>query len=184
MKHSCGAILYTISPWGEVGVILGKEHGNYLQFKGCTQPGETKEQTAIREIYEETCGLVKIDKITLYHVFNTKHKHYHIGLCYVPYNIIYDFPKALKTEKRHDYLEKTAIRFFPLTYIRNKNIHKIAMYSIKFYWNVLMIISNEKKSTEKIDAHARLNIKMDNCKARSVNRCKLPWRRKIDIAIK
>ena len=96
-KHSCGALFYTYSPSGELGVILGdegREREEWLPFKGCAEDGETYEQAAIREIREESGGLVDIKTIILEHVFSTRRKHYHIGLIEVPHYIIEMYNKT------------------------------------------------------------------------------------------
>jgi ADP-ribose pyrophosphatase YjhB (NUDIX family) len=64
LLHSCGAVLYTIKG-SRLYVVLGKEGDAYFHFKGCCEPGETYEETAIREVYEETMGLVRIKSIAL-----------------------------------------------------------------------------------------------------------------------
>jgi len=138
MKHSCGAILYTRSPAGVFGIILGLEGNSWFPFKGCKQDNETFEETAIREIYEETCGVVKASSISLKHHFKTNHKYYHIGLYEVPYNIIPKFFRAIKNEKRKAFLEKKSIKFFPINVVHNiENIHSITLSSINFYRNEL-----------------------------------------------
>lgn len=146
MKHSCGAILYTYSPEGKLGVILGMEGCSWLPFKGCNNPDESYEDTAIREIYEETGGLIKIKNIILEHTFNSKHKHYHIGLCYVPHNIINNFNQINRDNLPKAFVEKNMIKFFPLNELRkSNNVHNITMSSIKFFWNKLIILSYGNK---------------------------------------
>ena len=146
MKHSCGALLYSWDLNGNFGIILGSEKDNWLPFKGGPDKDETYEQAAIREIYEETCGLVKLDNINLDHVFNTKHKIYHIGLIYVDYEIIKQFPiEVAKKQVGIDYrfLEKTALRFFPLAECMGSNeLHSISKLSIRYYWDKLLSIMN------------------------------------------
>jgi len=146
MKHSCGAILYTYDLYGKLGIILGMENNVWLPFKGSCEYGETKEETAIREIYEETCKLVQIDHIQLTHKFSSKHKHYHIGLCQVPYDIIHLFAIKRKKETNKKYTEKTKIRCFTLDELRtDKNIHNITKASIRFYWNDLIQLSKKRQ---------------------------------------
>lgn len=141
-KISCGALLYTYSPKGELGIILGLEKSNWLPFKGCNEKNETYEQTAIREIYEETSGLLKLDTISLRHEFRTKHKEYKIGLCYAEYSIIDNFKKRDKSKLSNCYKEKEKLRFFKLTNIlKNPNIHVITKESIKYYWADLNLIN-------------------------------------------
>jgi ADP-ribose pyrophosphatase YjhB (NUDIX family) len=156
MRHSCGAILYTYDPNGDLGIILGMEGTHWLPFKGGCEGDETIEETAVREIYEETCGLVHVTKISLDHVFNSKHKHYHIGLYEVPYDIIRQFPKKRKeaTEKR--FMEKQSVKFFPLTGLRcNKNIHSITRASIKFFWDQFIVLANNRQIIQKAGERLR-----------------------------
>ena len=83
--HSCGAILYTDFN-NDIYVILGMEKGMWFPFKGTRETGETCTEAAIREIYEETCSIVKLDDIELNCQYSTKRKYYHIGLVYVNHN--------------------------------------------------------------------------------------------------
>lgn len=146
MKNSCGAILYTFDKEGKIGVILGCEgFEEWLPFKGCNEEGETYEQTAIREIREETCGLVDINSIVLEHVFTTKHKIYRIGLCQVDFDIIEKFALARSAENRKEFREKQEIKFFALeTVFAKPSVHSISRASIKFYWDKLMTIAGKQ----------------------------------------
>ena len=145
MRHSCGAILYSYDTKGNLGIILGMEGTHWLPFKGGRDVGETLEDAAIREIYEETCKLVKIDTIKLEHSFSSKHKHYHIGLCNVPYEVIDKFESARENAVDKKYTEKTCIKFFPfLTLKKNSDLHSLTRASIKFYWNKLLALSFKK----------------------------------------
>lgn len=143
MKNSCGAIFYTYDPNGTIGIILGLEGVHWFPFKGCAEPGESLEQTAIREIKEETCGLVNLDKIHLEHYFTSKRKHYYIGLCLVDYNIIDMFSNARIDENRKEYREKKRLKFFTLQEaIMDSSVHSITKASIKYFWNKLMYLNN------------------------------------------
>ena len=133
---SCGAVLYTTDPHGQLGVILGVERTEsygYLPFKGRPEDNETYEQAAIREVYEETCGLVRVDHIDLCHQFATTHKRYFIGLIKVPYDIIEKFKIKRAQETRIVNMEKIKIKFFPLNQIHNHEIHPLSRLSIKFW---------------------------------------------------
>lgn len=142
--HSCGAILYTYMPNGKIGIILGLEYGHWFPFKGCQKEGETFKETAIREIYEETCGLIKLIDINLDQEFKTKHKTYHIGLEYVPRKLLDNFSLYRSLETRPDYMEKDAIHIFPLDDIwQNKKIHYITKKSIGFYKSQLLSKQNK-----------------------------------------
>lgn len=152
MKHSCGAIIYSYEPiTNKIGIILGLEGYHWLPFKGCTRKYESYEDAAKREIYEETCRLVNIDKINLEHNFNSKNKYYHIGLVYANYNIIEKFRKKRIKEDNIDFMEKKKIKFFPLKNIlTNKNIHYLTKSSISFYWERLILLSNGNVLKNKI----------------------------------
>ncbi len=54
-EKSCGTVLFTLKD-GEIHYLLikGKRGGNCGFPKGHTEPGETEEQTALRETWEET----------------------------------------------------------------------------------------------------------------------------------
>ncbi len=139
---SCGAILYAFNKSGELGVILGDESRSnitsYLPFKGGLEPGETPELAAIREIKEETCGIVQLDNIVLEHKFTTKRKEYQIGLVEVPFDIIEQFNTIIKTEDKMHYKEKRHIKFFlQKDLYRNSEIHPITKVSLIYYKNKL-----------------------------------------------
>lgn len=161
MKVSCGAIFYTYDPYGNIGIILGLEGDDWLPFKGCNEKGETYEETAIREIYEETCGLIRVDKISLDHAFASKRKKYYIGLIYVDYDIIEKFSQLRKAEDRPNFIEKKSLRFFNLdTVLFNNYVHGISKASIKYYWNKLEYLrpkmyneNNENENIFKIKFH-------------------------------
>jgi hypothetical protein len=140
MRNSCGAILYTHDPNGVLGIILGEEGNKWFPFKGCSKTGETLEETAKREINEETCGLVYLDSINLQHKFSSKKKKYYIGLCYAPYNIIEEFEAKIKLETRLEFKEKKRLKFFPIdnSILYNNDIHNITKASIEFYWDKLL----------------------------------------------
>ncbi len=53
-EKSCGAVVFT-RDYGEVRYVLVEQRsGNYSFPKGHVEAGETEEQTALREIWEET----------------------------------------------------------------------------------------------------------------------------------
>jgi 8-oxo-dGTP pyrophosphatase MutT (NUDIX family) len=142
MKTSCGALFYSFNTDGDIGVILGLEYYDWLPFKGCVEAGETPEQAAIREVHEETCGLVCLETIDLNHKFMSKRKHYHIGLCFVPCDIIDKFSELVKDENRKAFKEKKELKFFPLNDIlSNDTIHCISKASIAYYWDQLQLLA-------------------------------------------
>ena len=148
-KHSSGAILYTIYD-DKVYIVLGQEKGDYFPFKGVREKCETNIQTAIREIYEETCCALTVNDINLLCNFSTKRKHYHIGLAYISLDEIKQFhinKKKLENdikniEKNWIYLEKTDIKIFKLDYVSKYKFHEITYKPIKFYQSKLMHIQN------------------------------------------
>ena len=124
--NSCGAILYSYDENGNMGFILGKEEicdGGKLKwypFKGCSDKNETLEQTAIREVFEETGGLVKIEKIDLYLAFTTPKKQYYIGLHYAPYSIVEKYNNMNKDILNDAFKEKKEIKFFLYSEIKKE----------------------------------------------------------------
>jgi hypothetical protein len=144
-KHSCGAILYTIYN-NKIYVVLGMEKGEWFPFKGTKDNGETYEETAIREIREETCDVIKINSIKLNCNYSTKRKHYHIGITQINKNDINQFYKnrnaILKNSyaynlKNYAYLEKTDLKMFSLDDIFQYDFHDITLYPIKYYYTYL-----------------------------------------------
>ena len=154
MKNSCGAIFYSHDNYGTVGVILGEEgKEEWLPFKGCAEDGEELEHAAIREIKEETCGLVCLDSIKLEHKFSSKRKNYYIGLCYVPFSLINDFEEKLKAETRKEFKEKKRLRFFPLeSALQSKEVHNISKASIEYFWDKI-----KSKNTEQLSESNRFH---------------------------
>lgn len=58
-EYSCGAVLYRMENGTPRYVLVYDSHFGFP--KGHIEPGETKEQTALREIYEETGLNAKLD---------------------------------------------------------------------------------------------------------------------------
>jgi len=142
-KHSCGAILYTISK-KKIYIVLGMENGEWFPFKGTREKNENNKQAAMREIKEETCGLVNINDIDLKCNFTTKRKHYHIGLIYVPFNNIKRFNQTRQNiienspyENSNAYLEKTDISLFELDSILDYKFHEVTRIPIHYYKDFL-----------------------------------------------
>ena len=152
-RHSCGAILYTIY-CNKIYIILGMERGMWFPFKGTKEKGENYENTAIREIKEETCNTVIVDNIELNCKFSTKRKYYHIGLVRVSPDIIDKFyinrnkilSKKNITDADYAYLEKTAIQMFSLDDIFNNYLHSISLRSIKYYYTFLNSLQKKIKN--------------------------------------
>jgi len=151
VKQSCGAILYAFDLNNNLGIILGEESRTleygWLPFKGGIKEGETPEQAAIREVYEETCGVVKLNEINLLHKFSTKRKEYLIGLCEVPYDTINRFQEKILTECREEFCEKKFMKFFKFPECLNDNtIHGISKASILFYQDKLNNLALDSKN--------------------------------------
>ncbi len=136
--HSCGAILYTIYK-NKVFIILGKEHGDWFPFKGTCEQGETYEQTAAREIEEETCKLVKLspNDINLKCVYSTSRKCYHIGLNFVPYTFVREFYKVREMMSDKNCLEKTDIKMFNIFRLDNHSFHQVTEKPLLYYYPFL-----------------------------------------------
>ncbi len=146
MKVSCGAILYTFNPKGEFGLLLGLEKNNWLPFKGCNEENETYEQTAIREIYEETAGILKLENIELKHQFQTRKKEYRIGISYGRYSLIEEFSSKIKDNLGDKFKEKEKIKFFKFSGIKDDtSIHHLTMNSILYFWEELNNIMSKTK---------------------------------------
>jgi len=88
VRNSCGALFYTFNEENELGIILGKEYDNYTPCKGKMEHGEIAEESAIREIAEESNNIVVLDGIDLYFTQKKCKKTYYFGLCYVPFLFI------------------------------------------------------------------------------------------------
>jgi hypothetical protein len=152
-KHSCGALLYTVLN-NKIYIILGMEKGKWYPFKGTREKGETNELAAIREIYEETCGVVKLNKINLRCNFTTKRKHYHIGLIKIEPDFINKFYKNKKFILNQiesinsppnyiPFLEKNEIKMFTLDDINYKKFHHVTITPINFYYDFLKSIEKQ-----------------------------------------
>jgi 8-oxo-dGTP pyrophosphatase MutT (NUDIX family) len=170
--HSCGAILYTIHN-GKTYFILGKEHNQWTPFKGRVEPGESYEKAAIRELYEETGGLVKIDSIALNCCYSTIRKIYHIGLVYVPFDFAQQFARMLRASN-DPHLEKTDVKYFDITDLDSYDFHQISWIPIRFYINVLRSInmSLPGDNIPKQRVISRMNNAKKNTKSRP-NRLKI-----------
>lgn len=137
--HSCGAVLYTIYN-NKVYFVLGKERGDWFPFKGKCEKGETYEQAAVREIEEETCNLIKVnpDDIDLNCTFSTSRKYYHIGLVFVPYTFIKEFPIKRKTMTDEKCLEKTHIKMFDVDKLNVSYFHQVTRIPLSYYHRFLI----------------------------------------------
>jgi len=134
-KISCGAILYSFHPQtNRIGLILGYEGNGWYPFKGGKDKGESDKEAAKREIYEETCGLVKPIDVDLQCYFSTKSKVYKLGLVYAPYEFISEFTIERAKHTSGSFAEKKEVRFFPLNIInRNSDLPYITKRTINHY---------------------------------------------------
>jgi 8-oxo-dGTP pyrophosphatase MutT (NUDIX family) len=155
---SCGALFYAYDEQERIGIILGHEAGGWLPFKGCNEKNETYEQTAIREVQEETCYLINLSNINLDHKFETQAKVYMIGLCEVPYEFLQYFRQARHYETRWKCQEKSVVKFFKLeSALNSRQIHWLSKNSIQHYWSILQ----NKDVLKKYGTKAQLCIKID-----------------------
>jgi hypothetical protein len=113
------------------------EKGEWFPFKGTREKGETNNDAAIREIYEETCTLVEITNIDLDCNYSTKRKHYHIGLIQVEPSIMSEFYDKRSFLEEKEFLEKTSIRAFALANIEKNFFHSVTKIPIQHYYNKL-----------------------------------------------
>ena len=174
-KHSAGAILFTIYN-NQIHIVLGMEKNDWFPFKGTANIDESLENAAIREIFEETCGLVILDNIYLSCKYTTKRKYYYIGLVFVDITILNRFYINKKKyenknnfEDNYRFLEKTDIKLFNINKIDLYNFHNITQIPIDFYKNFLTQLQKkidnniEKLNIEKLN-YKKLNYKKLNQK--------------------
>lgn len=90
-EKSCGAIVFTKSLEEYTFLIIQHLAGHYGFPKGHVEAGETEEQTALREIYEET-GL----QVTLLEGFRVE-DHYFVKQ-HVSKTVVYFLAQAFTTE--------------------------------------------------------------------------------------
>jgi 8-oxo-dGTP pyrophosphatase MutT (NUDIX family) len=171
--HSCGAILYTIYN-NKVFVILGKEHGDWFPFKGTCEPGETYNQTAAREIEEETCKLVRLspNDISLDCEYHTPRKIYHIGLNFVPYTFIREFYIVRRLIDDRHCLEKTNIRMFDISKLNTYSFHQVTTTPLQHYYPFLDELQrkiNHAMSTISIFSRQQISIVNEQKKQKKSN---------------
>lgn len=169
-RHSCGAILYTIYN-NKIYIVLGMEKGQWFPFKGTRDKGETNIQAAVREIYEETCGVIQLNTIDLKCHFSTKRKHYHIGLVKIDLDSIKQFyknknyllNKKIYNTEYNAYLEKSDIKMFSLKYIFENNFHDVTILPIKYYYKQLKMIEKNIIHVENSKSSPYLNALSSTC---------------------
>ena len=161
-KHSAGALIFTVYD-NQIYIVLGMEKNDWFPFKGTKNNNETLIDTAIREVFEETCGIVKLDNIYLDCKYSTKRKYYHIGLVFVNINILKKFYTKRKLyedkseiEDNHKFLEKTDIKLFNINMIDSYLFHIITKIPIKFYKNFLIKLQ-KKFDRNKLNSNKDIN---------------------------
>jgi len=145
MRKSCGALLYAFDTNGKIGVILGLEDNHWFVFKGGPEKDENIQTAAIREVYEETGKLVKLESIEITYIRKTNHKEYHIGLCEVSYDIVNLFNTRDKSELDAKYNEKKELKFFTIDEALFCNsVHNITKDTIIRYKDNLLLLDRYK----------------------------------------
>lgn len=162
--ESCGAMLYTFDKFGRIGLVLGSEFNPsrnknmWYPFKGVVEGKETREEAAIREVDEETSGLVIIKNINLTFFHETSLKKYFIGLHYVNYSVIDMFNLSLNNE------EKLKLGFFPIqTIFTNTNIPPLTKHCVEFFlFQLNEIESHQKRLNTRLTLNKPIKTKMCN----------------------
>ena len=108
--YSAGIVTYTIKDGKPIYLLLHYTAGHWDFPKGTMETGETKEETAIRELYEETGLTVELDT-SFETVTNYFYNHYQFGT--IP-KTVYFF--VGKTENKHVRLSHEHIDFLWLPY--------------------------------------------------------------------
>lgn len=157
------------------------EKGEWFPFKGTREKGETNDETAIREIYEETCTIVDVSSIDLDCHYSTKRKHYHIGLIQVDSCIMTEFYKKRAEIEDKEYLEKTSIKAFALDDMDCYFFHTVTKIPIQYYYNKLSAIqqniNNTHTKTYKPYSHYSSSLAYNTCSNRHTNY--IPYRCRI-----
>lgn len=126
--YSAGVLLYSYNTEGELIFLLGKDYRQrYSDFGGRCDPGDaTQLDTASREFYEETCGVImdstmirnKLKKSPIIHSLSYLGNPYYMYMVHIPYSTEYvkmfqtirQFIHSKKIEKR--FKEKTSLEWF------------------------------------------------------------------------
>jgi ADP-ribose pyrophosphatase YjhB (NUDIX family) len=153
-NHYCGALLYT---WykNNIYIVLKKNKNEWVPFFGTQKEKETFEETAVRELFEETCGGldVKSNDINLecnYIYKKKENNHYHIGLVYTSESIISDLSKNKLRKNIYNSLKmiymKNEIKMFALDNIFKYKFHPITQTPILFYKTYLTDLQSELRN--------------------------------------
>ena len=131
MNFAGGILLYK-NYKDTVWYLLGKENNEWSSFAGGAEKGETVEECANREFYEETCGIfgdrIKCKESYLKDKTFKKKKEFYMFLVEYPdeidFNINKVFQKALETCTNEHMKEKSEIRWFPSSEIKSLNLRR------------------------------------------------------------
>lgn len=131
MEKSCGGVIYKIIE-GEIFVLLVKHNRGHFSFpKGHVEFGETEEETAIREIKEETGIDARVDI------------NYRYSITYSPKEnvlkkVIFFLGVPVSDEIKVQYFEVEEVNWFKIgdalkiiTYNEDRTILKAALYDIR-----------------------------------------------------
>ncbi|MGM9878924.1 MAG: bis(5'-nucleosyl)-tetraphosphatase [Bacilli bacterium] len=130
-EKSCGAIIYKCKNNKLYFLIVKHNAGHYSFPKGHIEKGETEEETAIREVKEETNIDIEIipgfrEKIT----YSPKENTIKDVIFFLAKPLSYNLkPQEEEIEKVSWYDEKEALNI--ITYKEDKNIFKSALLFIK-----------------------------------------------------
>lgn len=143
MIYAAGILFYSYDEKGNTVFLLGKDYRNkYSDFGGRNDPTDiTSIDTAARECYEETCGVVYDSCILKYKLHNAKVIH---SLSYLK-NPYYMFPLYIPYSKEYIYNFDIMRK-----YIQNKKIDKKFKEKLELQWFTINEIINDKDSTRQV----------------------------------
>lgn len=141
----------------EIYTLLGQEGRQFFPFKGCVDEGDKCiEDTASREVYEETAGVIniKLPPGSLKYKFKGRTKRYYFAIREVDYYVADKINEALKDKNLpKKFREKKHVKWFPLD-TKSRKIHYIGNECIKILKKYL---DNEKANKKKIPPYKLLD---------------------------